>query len=85
MGSNPVGGSYENGLWDYPPTEGGPLIQTGRKWKTSKMIAELRLYKKKKLKKKKNHGFSPQSLWFIQQNDEVNVPCWVSSYTYLHL
>ena len=37
-----------------PPTEGGPTVLTGREWKTSKMIAEPRLYKKKKKKKKKN-------------------------------
>ena len=35
-----------------PPTEGGPTVLTGREWKTSKMIAEPRLYKNREKKQK---------------------------------
>ena len=34
-----------------PHTEGGPIVLTGREWKTSNMIAEPRLYTKKSNKK----------------------------------
>ena len=58
MGSNPASGSNENGRWDDPPTEGGPIVLTGREWKTSKKIAEPRLYKKqKKQRKNKLSGY----------------------------
>ena len=36
------------GVTPPPPTEGGLKVLTGREWKTSKMIAEPRLYKIKR-------------------------------------
>ena len=53
MGSNPAGGTNENGHWGDPPTEGGPMIQNRTLVEDQLMIAELRLYKNRKKKKKK--------------------------------
>ena len=39
-----------------PCTEGAPIVQTGSKWKTSDVKAELDLYKKRKKKEKKKEG-----------------------------
>ena len=54
MGSNPVSGSYENGHWGDPPTEGDPKVQNRTSVEDQLIIAELRLYKKRKKKKKEN-------------------------------
>ena len=62
MGSNPVSGSYENGHWDDPPTEGGQMIQNWTLVEDQLMIAELRLYKNQKKKKKKKRNFHTRNM-----------------------
>ena len=44
----PVAPETKNGHWEAPCTEGSSNDPTGHEWKTSKMTADPRLYKKKK-------------------------------------
>ena len=52
-GFEPQSGSNENGRWEGPPTEGGPMIQNRTSVKDQLMIAELGLYKNRTKKRKK--------------------------------
>ena len=56
-----------------PPPRRWPNSPTGHEWKTSKMIAELRLDDKKKKKKKK----------IMQNTGEKLLPSVVTCFTYL--
>ena len=77
-----------------PPTEDGPSVQTGREWKTSKMIAEPRLYKnkpppppKKKVSLNKQCSYNPIDpplptglLKFLMTELSISVKKYFSSY-----